>query len=210
MGNQEKPLETVLQDLKNSFHQETAQSQNDFLIQLMQWVKQQEESNSSRNDSDLQSETVQAVEDTLTANFKLGEEKGFSVDLPKLFSFAPQLRQVAEKIEQAIWIREVQTGNILYVSPAFETIWGLSCESLFADPTILIDNVHPEDRVQVLVAMSHNEYKPYNQVYRVLRPDGNLRWVFSRTFLIGDEKQKPYCHFCIAQDITEQKDTEQT
>jgi PAS domain S-box-containing protein len=210
MGNQEKPLDTVLQDLKNSFHQQTAQSQNDFLIQLMQWVKQQEKSKPTSKDPDFHQATFQVIEDAILTNLKKGEEKGFSVDLPKLFSNVPQLRQVAEKIEQAIWIRELQTGNILYVSPAFETIWGLSCESLFADPTILIDNVHPEDRVQVLVAMSHNEYKPYNQVYRVLRPDGNLRWVFSRTFLIGDEKERPYCHFCIAQDITEQKDTEQT
>lgn len=210
MGNKEKPLDTVLQDLKTSFVKETTQSQNDFLIHLMQWVKQQEESNSTSKDSDLQPETVQAAAETLIANFMSKEESVLSIDLPKLFSFAPQLRQVAEKIEQAIWIREIKTGNVLYVSPAFETIWGYSCNSLYANPKILIDSVHPEDRVQVLAAMSHNEYEPFNQVYRVLRPDGNLRWVSSRTFLIRDEDQKPYCHFCIAQDITEQKSTEQT
>lgn len=210
MGNKENPLDTVLQDLKTSFVKDTTQSQNDFLIHLMQWVKQQEESNSTSKDSDLQPETVQAVAETLIANFMSKEESVLSIDLPKLFSFAPQLRQVAEKIEQAIWIREIKTGNVLYVSPAFETIWGYSCNSLYANPKILIDSVHPEDRVQVLAAMSHNEYEPFNQVYRVLRPDGNLRWVSSRTFLIRDEDQKPYCHFCIAQDITEQKSTEQT
>jgi PAS domain S-box-containing protein len=210
MGNKENPLDTVLQDLKTSFVKDTTQSQNDFLIHLMQWVKQQEESNSTSKDSDLQPETVQAAAETLIANFMSKEESVLSIDLPKLFSFAPQLRQVAEKIEQAIWIREIKTGNVLYVSPAFETIWGYSCNSLYANPKILIDSVHPEDRVQVLAAMSHNEYEPFNQVYRVLRPDGNLRWVSSRTFLIRDEDQKPYCHFCIAQDITEQKSTEQT
>ncbi len=210
MGNKENPLDTVLQDLKTSFVKETTQSQNDFLIHLMQWVKQQEESNSTSKDSDLQPEIVQAAAETLIANFMSKEESVFSIDLPKLFSFAPQLRQVAEKIEQAIWIREIKTGNVLYVSPAFETIWGYSCNSLYANPKILIDSVHPEDRVQILAAMTHNEYSPFNQVYRVLRPDGNLRWVSSRTFLIRDEDQKPYCHFCIAQDITEQKSTEQT
>jgi len=209
MGNQEKPLDTVLQDLKTSFHQETTQIQKDFLIQLLEWVKQQDESSSTLEDPGLQSESVQAAAEALIADLT-EEESVSSIDLYKLFTFAPQLRQVAEKIEQAIWIREIKTGRVLYVSPAFETIWGYSCNSLYANPKILIDSVHPEDRVQVLAAMSHNEYKPYNQVFRVLQIEGNLRWISSRTFLIRDENQKPYCHFCIAQDITDQKSTEQT
>ncbi len=209
MGNQEKPLDTVLQDLKTSFHQETTQIQKDFLIQLLEWVKQQDESSSTLEDPGLQSESVQAAAEALIADLT-EEECVSSIDLYKLFTFAPQLRQVAEKIEQAIWIREIKTGRVLYVSPAFETIWGYSCNSLYANPKILIDSVHPEDRVQVLAAMSHNEYKPYNQVFRVLQIEDNLRWISSRTFLIRDENQKPYCHFCIAQDITDQKSTEQT
>ena len=209
MGNQEKPLDTVLQDLKTSFHQETTQIQKDFLIQLLEWVKQQDESSSTLEDPGLQSESVQAAAEALIADLT-EEESVSSIDLYKLFTFAPQLRQVAEKIEQAIWIREIKTGRVLYVSPAFETIWGYSCNSLYANPKILIDSVHPEDRVQVLAAMSHNEYKPYNQVFRVLQIEDNLRWISSRTFLIRDENQKPYCHFCIAQDITDQKSTEQT
>lgn len=209
MGNQEKPLDTVLQDLKTSFHQETTQIQKDFLIQLLEWVKQQDESSSKLEDPGLQPESVQASAEALIADLT-EEESVTSIDLYKLFTFAPQLRQVAEKIEQAIWIREIKTGRVLYVSPAFETIWGYSCNSLYANPKMLIDSVHPEDRVQVLAAMSHNEYKPYNQVFRVLQIEGNLRWISSRTFLIRDENQKPYCHFCIAQDITDQKSTEQT
>ena len=210
MEDKQNTLDTVFQDLQSSFNQAPPQSQKTFLIQLMQWVKQQEDPISVTNDSDPQPEAVQAIADALIPNFKTGEENVSPDDLHALFSTVPQLRQVAEKIEQAIWIRELKTGRILYVSPAFETIWGLSCDSLYADPKILIDSVHPEDRVQVLVSMSHYEYKPINQVYRVLRPEGTLRWIFSRTFLIRDENRKPYCHFCIAEDITEQKSTEQT
>jgi PAS domain S-box-containing protein len=179
-------------------------------MQFLQWVEQQDELIFTFKDSDVQSETNQAAEDTLISDLKVGEESVSPNDLHALFSTVPQLRQVAEKIEQAIWIRELKTSNVLYVSPAFETIWGLTCDSLYKDPKILVDCVHPEDRVQVLVSMSHNEYKPINQVYRVLRPEGTLRWIFSRTFLIRDENQRPYCHFCIAEDITEQKSTEQT
>lgn len=210
MENEENTLDTVFQDLLSSFNQGTTQSQKNFLIQLLQWVKQQEESISISNDSDLQSETVQAVEDALISTVKKRKEGVSPKDLHTLFSTVPQLRQVAEKLEQAIWIRELKTGYMLYVSPAFETIWGRSCDSLYEDPKILIDSVHPEDRVQVLVSTSHEDYKPFNQVYRVLRPEGTLRWIFSRTFLIRDKNQKPYCHFCIAEDFTEQKSTELT
>jgi len=115
------------------------------------------------------------------------------------------LRQIAENIEQVIWLRDLRSGRILYVSPAFETVWGRSSESLYADPLILIESVHPEDRVQVMVARPHNDHKPFNQAYRILRPDGSLRWIFARTFLIRDETGEPYCLFCIAQDITDQK-----
>ena len=97
------------------------------------------------------------------------------------------LRQIAENIEQVVWLRDIRSGRILYVSPAFETVWGRSSESLYADPLILIESVHPEDRVQVMVARPHYDHKPFNQAYRILRPDGSLRWIFARTFLIRNE-----------------------
>lgn len=209
MGDEENTLNTVFLDLQSSFNQGTTQSQKTFLIQLLEWVKQQEELITTSKVLDIPPETVQAVEDALISTLKTGKESISPNDLHALFSTVPQLRQVAEKIEQAIWIRELKTGRILYVSPSFEIIWGQTCDNLYANPKILIDSVHPEDRVQVLVSMAHNEYKPFNQVYRVLRPEGNLRWIFSRTFLIRDENRKPYCHFSIAQDISEQKSTEQ-
>ena len=120
------------------------------------------------------------------------------------------LEQIAENIEQVLWLRDLDSEQILYVSPAFETVWGRSCESLYADPAILIESVHPEDRVQVLVAISHNDHKPIDQAYRVLRQDGSFRWVMARTFLVHDETGEPNYQFCIAQDITDQKRVEST
>jgi len=118
------------------------------------------------------------------------------------------LRQIAENIEQVCWLRDIQSGRILYVSPAFERVWGRSCESLYADVQILIESVHPEDRVQVIVARPHTDHRPFNQAYRILRPDGSLRWIFARTFLIHDETGESDRLFCIAQDITDQKQVE--
>jgi PAS domain S-box-containing protein len=126
-------------------------------------------------------------------------------DMQNLVEKESHLRQIAENIEQVFWLRDIRSDRILYVSPAFEAVWGRSNESLYADPMILIDSVHPEDRVQVMVARPHNDHKPFNQAYRILRPDGSLRWILVRTFLIRDEIGESDCLFCIAQDITDQK-----
>jgi PAS domain S-box-containing protein len=129
-------------------------------------------------------------------------------DVKKLVEGEIYLSQIAENIEQVFWLRDIRSDRILYISPAFEAVWGRSSESLYANPSILIESVHPEDRVQVMVARPHNDHKPFNQAYRILRPDGSLRWIFARTFLICDESGEPYLLFCIAQDITDQKQVE--
>ena len=121
----------------------------------------------------------------------------------------PHLNQIVQNIEQVLWLRDNVSGRIVYVSPAFETVWGHSSENLYADPTILIESVHPEDRVQVMVARPHDEHKAYDQEYRILRPDGSMRWIFARTFLIQNNGDSSFL-FCIAQDITDQKQTEIT
>ncbi len=120
------------------------------------------------------------------------------------------LRQIAENLEQVFWLLDVRAGNILYVSPAFETVWGRSSQSLYADPSILIESVHPEDRVQFLVASSYNDHKPFNQSFRIVRPDGSLRWIFARTFVIREESSDTTYQVNIAEDITDQKQVDQS
>lgn len=131
-------------------------------------------------------------------------------DLHNLIMNETRLKQIIENIDQVLWLRDVNSGRILYVSPAFETVWGRPCESLYSDPEILIESVHPEDRVQVLVASSHDDHKPIDLVYRILRLDGSLRWISTRTFLINDYTGEPHGQFSIAQDITDQKMVEIT
>jgi PAS domain S-box-containing protein len=116
--------------------------------------------------------------------------------------------QIAENIEQVFWLKDIHSGQYLYISPAFEMVWGRSTESLYADPSILIESVHPEDRVQVMVAESHYDKKPISQTYRILRPDGSIRWISARTILLRNEAAEATYIFCIAQDITDQKQVE--
>jgi len=118
------------------------------------------------------------------------------------------LKQVLNNIEQVVWVQDLSSDRIIYVNPAFNTLWGRSPEDLYANPTILIESVHPEDRVQVLAAKPNKDSAPINLTYRVLHPDGQLRWISARSFIIQGTSEGCNYLFCVAQDITDQKQVE--
>jgi len=118
------------------------------------------------------------------------------------------LKQVLNKIEQVVWVQDLSTERIIYVSPVFKSLWGRPPEDLFTNPEILIRSVHPEDRVQVLAAKPHKDSGPINLKYRILHPNGQLRWISARSFIIKDPNEGYDYLFHIAQDITAQKNVE--
>jgi K+-sensing histidine kinase KdpD len=74
----------------------------------------------------------------------------------------------------------------------------------------MIESIHPEDRVQVLVAKPRINHKPINLAYRIIRPDGGIRWISTKVFQIDDSTGKPCFHIYVAEDITDQKHVEIT
>lgn len=129
------------------------------------------------------------------------------IDIPTLV--ANLLKPFAEKIEQVVWIRDLSVNQILYVSPAFETVWGLPGKSLLTDQSTLIQSVHPEDRVIVMSARPDNILRPLDQTYRIIRPDGSTRWIFVHSFVIHDDSRNSPYQISIAQDISSQNQVDQ-
>lgn len=125
----------------------------------------------------------------------------------QLLKTMQQLRQLAENITDAFWIRDpdpASAGRIVYVSPAYEKIWGRSCKELYQSPQAWSDAVHPEDREAVADAMLTKQVTgEYNQEYRILRPDGTLRWIRDRAFPIRDSAGKVIRIVGIAEDTTD-------
>ncbi|ACK72806.1 multi-sensor signal transduction histidine kinase [Gloeothece citriformis PCC 7424] len=122
-----------------------------------------------------------------------------------------RFRQLAENISKVFWISDLEKSEILYVSPAYERIWGKSCESLYQYPSSWLEAVHPEDRNRVNLAISQmkNGEQDFKEDYRIIRPDGQIRWIGARTFPIYDENGKRYRIAGFAEDITERKRAEQ-
>ncbi|NMC34884.1 MAG: PAS domain-containing protein [Veillonellaceae bacterium] len=123
-------------------------------------------------------------------------------ELEKMLEGYPALKQILCNMKQVVWLLDLNTDEFVYVSPAFEIVWGRSCESFYADPLTLIKSVHPEDRVQVMSASPDDGHKSMTQTYRILRPDGSLRWISAHTFLIESGSRETSYQVCIAQDIT--------
>ena len=92
--------------------------------------------------------------------------------------------------------------EMIYVSPAYEEIWGKSCQSLYEDPLSWLDAVHPEDRDRLSATLKAVGKGDYNAEYRIVRPDGSIRWIRDRGFPVLDAQGRPYRRAGIAEDIT--------
>ena len=120
-----------------------------------------------------------------------------------------RFRQMAESIQDAFFLLDADTNRLLYVSPAYEQIWGRSCESLYANPKLRSEAVHPDDRASTDdkfrkgIAGGKFEYES-----RIVRPDGSIRWIEARGFPVRDAAGKIIRITCVAKDITERKEAE--
>lgn len=121
-----------------------------------------------------------------------------------------KFRQLAENITDAFWIRSPDMREVHYISPAFERIWGRSVESLYANPQQWVDFIVPEDRERVLgvFATLAGDAPSLDIEYRILRPDGEIRWVRVRGFQVRDAAGRLIRHTGIVSDITDRKRNE--
>jgi two-component system, cell cycle sensor histidine kinase and response regulator CckA len=122
-----------------------------------------------------------------------------------------RFRQLAENIHQIFWMVDASGGQLLYVSPAYETIWGRTCQSLYDDPSSFLNDIHPKDKKRVSAAYRKNleDGAEFEAEYRVVRDDGSIRWVWDRGFPVRDEQGAVVRHVGITEDITERKRAEQ-
>jgi two-component system, sensor histidine kinase and response regulator len=114
---------------------------------------------------------------------------------------------LADHITDAFWIRSPDMRELHYVSPAFERIWGRSTASLYAAPQQWADFTHPEDRARVLdvFAALTRDAASLDVEYRIVRPDGEIRWIRARGFQVRDGAGKLIHLTGIVTDITERQ-----
>jgi PAS domain S-box-containing protein len=122
-----------------------------------------------------------------------------------------RFRQMAETIDEVVWMRDAERGHLLYVSPAYEAIWGRTCRSLYEQPRSWLEAVHPEDRDRVAALFVPLAGDGGGEAeYRVVRPDGSVCWVLDRAFAVRDEGGRVYRHVGLAKDVTERHQAEES
>ncbi|NDJ18005.1 hybrid sensor histidine kinase/response regulator [Myxacorys almedinensis] len=120
-----------------------------------------------------------------------------------------RFRQIAETIRNVFWMIDLIEPRILYVSPAYQQIWGRSCESLYDNFRDWIDGIHPEDRSRIEAAFYQRAIAGnYDEEFRVVHSDGTIRWVRDRGFPIYDGTNPVHQVVGITEDITERVQAE--
>ena len=123
-----------------------------------------------------------------------------------LQSSEEKFRQLAENIHKVFWMMNPAATEILYVNPAYEQIWGRTCESLYRNPMSWMEAVQHEDREQARLLFARQMAGEHiDSEYRIRTPDGAQRWVRDRAFPIRDQAGRLIRVAGIAEDITERK-----
>ena len=114
---------------------------------------------------------------------------------------------MAENIHEVFWLFDWIEQKVIYVSPAYEDIWGRSVKDLYNNYEEWGKSIYSDDLAYAEESFAKIEHTGGGETreYRIVRPDGTLRWISDRGFAIKDETGKVYRIAGIAEDITERK-----
>jgi len=120
-----------------------------------------------------------------------------------------KLSQLAEKTEDVLFMFSRDWSELLFVNSAFEDVWGVAVEELEANPQSFLEYVHPEDRERVRQSMKRlTSGEPDEIEYRVIRPDGEQRWMRGQSKPVFDEDGGVDRVVGFVRDITDRRERE--
>jgi PAS domain S-box-containing protein len=114
-------------------------------------------------------------------------------------------RHLANAISEVFFVMDARLNETIYVNRAYEKVWGRTCRSLYDAPMSIVDAVHPDDRQLLLdnVAMVQAGHRSHDVGFRVIRPDGETRWVTAHAVPVLDDEGRVYRICGVALDVTE-------
>lgn len=120
-----------------------------------------------------------------------------------------KFRQIAENIREVFWVTDPAKQRVVYISPAYENIWGRTCQSLYDSPQTWLAAIHPDDRARVsqaaLTKQTVENFAAYDEEYRIIKPDKTVLWIHDRAFPIHNAAGEIYRIVGVAEDITEKR-----
>lgn len=136
----------------------------------------------------------------------IGEEREA---LLKLRESESRFRQLAENIREVFWLSSGDWQTLYYISPAYASVWGRSCQSLLQQPQSWREALPSADAETIDKFFRACRTESWNELtfpeYRVIRPDGGVRWIAARAYAIRDKEGNIERVAGIAEDITKRK-----
>ncbi len=123
-----------------------------------------------------------------------------------------RFRQLAENINTVFWLCAPDLSEIYYLNPAFEKLWGIKCETVYKNPKLWLEAIHPDDKKQVMAELSEKlkviEDAFVISEHRIIQSHGGVRWVMPKVYAIRDENGQLIRLAGIVEDITERKNSD--
>ena len=119
-----------------------------------------------------------------------------------------RLRQLVENISEVFFVMDAEYRETLYISPAYEKVWGRSCASLYANPPSFLEPVVPEDMGRVVGNFAQiRQGEDAGEIeFRVAQPNGHVRWVLAHAVPVRNERNQVYRIVGVALDVTKRKE----
>ncbi len=150
---------------------------------------------------------VQGVQYLLTVMLDITDRKQAEAELAEN---EEKFRQITESMGEVFWLRSSDNSQLIYISPGYEKVWGRSCQSLYENPQSFIESVYDEDKPAVFAEFEkYRNCSGFDLEYRIVRPDGHIRWVRAQTFPVLNAEGAIIRHTGIAVDITDRKHAEE-
>lgn len=116
-----------------------------------------------------------------------------------------KFRLIAESVQDVFWLSTPDTGKTLYISPAYEKVWGRACVARRQTSPSFLDAVHPEDLEHLKRQMERGKTEGWSSEYRIIHPDGSVRWIHARSYPVFDGSGNLMYVTGAASDITDRK-----
>ena len=120
-----------------------------------------------------------------------------------------KFRELAENIHEVFWMTSPDADEMLYVSPAYEQLWGRSRDSLYRHPDSWLEAVHPDDLERARRLFTRRLDVEIEVEYRIRTPAGEEKWIRDRAFSVRNSAGDVIRVVGIAEEITERKRYEQ-
>ncbi|MDQ1317683.1 MAG: two-component system, sensor histidine kinase and response regulator, partial [Candidatus Poribacteria bacterium] len=138
------------------------------------------------------------------------ENKTKEQSLEELIEIRKQMNEMAEAIPAILCLFTADNERVLYISPVYERIFGRDCDNLYKNPQSWLNYIHPEDLQRVINSDRTYHNKEHEIRYRIIRPDGSIKWLNDKVFPIRNEQNEIHRILRFIQDITEDMQIKET